>query len=250
MLIVTASDDNYVAGVLVLIASTAFHNFGASFAVLDMGISEDNRRRIDELGSLVDVDIRRIEVSEESFANLTVRRAHLNRSAYLRLLIPSLFPTEDRIIYMDCDMVVMGDLSDLDRVELGYNIGAAVPCPSPDRRELLATGIPQGSYINSGLLVMNLPIWRQESMMEQCLNVLSDPSVVRMCEDQSAINIVGRGRIVLLDPRFNIYTDPSSYGSPNDFPSQPAVLHYVVNNKPWYGPTAMGEVWEGVVAQH
>lgn len=244
MLIVTGSDDNYVAGVLVLVASAALHNPGARFAVLDMGISSENRRRIDALATRIGMPITRIEVAGDAFADLVVARKHLTRGAYLRLLIPGLFPHEQRVLYMDCDMVVMDDLSDLDQLDLGNDIIAAVACPSPDPAEVQATGHVRGTYVNSGLLVMNLTLWRAEGIAERCFDLLSDPENPLLSEDQSAINIACRGRIKLLDHRFNVYSDPAAHEEAGSFPSQPKVLHYVVNNKPWKGPTTMSRIWD------
>lgn len=243
MLIITGSDDNYVPGVLVLIASAAFHNPGARFAVLDMGISPENRARIDALSDRLGVEIARHEVAGGCFDALTVTRAHLSRSTYLRLLIPDLFPAQDRVIYMDCDMVVMGDLSPLDSVPLGQNLVAAVACPSPDEVEVAACGHKAGTYVNAGLLVMNLPLWRQERMAERCIAVLSDPARPLLSEDQSAVNMLASGRILHMDLAFNTYSDPASYDAGVAFPQPPVVLHYVVNNKPWNVPIPLDRIW-------
>lgn len=243
MLIITGSDDNYVPGVLVLIASAALHNPGARFAVLDMGILPENRARIDALGARLGVEVQRIEVACTEIRQASVRRSHLTRGAFLRLLIPDLFPSEDRAIYMDCDMVVMDDLRHLQDVDLGDNLMAAVPCPSPDPIEVAATGHVIGTYVNSGLLVMNLPLWRSEGVADQAWTALADPDHPHLCEDQSVINIITRGRTLLLNARFNVYTDPASFKRVEDVPNPPAVLHYVVNNKPWNLPTPMGRIW-------
>lgn len=243
MLIITGSDDNYVPGVMVLIASAAFHNPDARFAVLDMGIRAENRARIDQLAERLGVSITRVEIAADAFADIPVMRAHLTRSTYLRLLIPNLFPNEDRVIYMDCDMVVMDDLSLAETVDLGDAIIAAVPCPSPDEKELAATGLSKGTYINAGFLVMNLPVWRREDIATQCLGLLGDPAAPLLSEDQSAINIVCRGRMVYLPARFNVYADPNAYKRREDLPMKPAVVHYVVNNKPWNMVTVLSGVW-------
>lgn len=244
MLIVTGSDNNYVPGVLVLVASAALHNSSARFAVLDMGISAENRARIDALATRLGVSLRRVEVSERHFDHLLIKREHLTRSTYLRLLIPDLFPDEDQVVYMDCDMVVMGDLSELDAIDMGDALIAAVPCPSPDPLEVEATGHVIGSYVNAGLLVMNLPLWRNEAVSEACMRLLSDPARPLLSEDQSAINIVAHGRMRMLDRRLNVYSDPGSYRQTADFPPSPLVLHYVVNNKPWALPTPLGRIWQ------
>lgn len=243
MLIITGSDDNYVPGVLVLVASAAFHNPRARFAVLDMGISDQNRARIDQLGGRLGVEVRRHEISAESLDHLVVKRAHLSRSTYLRLLIPDLFRDEERVLYMDCDMVVTGDLAPLDEVPLGHHLLAAVGCPSPDPKEVAACGHRVGTYVNAGLLVMNLPLWRQERVAEKCMDVLTDPRRPLLSEDQSAVNILARDRILYQDPKFNTYSDPAAYECAQKFPQPPVVIHYVVNNKPWNVPIPLGRIW-------
>lgn len=244
MHIVTGSDDNYAAGVMVLIASAAWHNPQARFTVLDMGISGQNRQRIDALAERLAVRIDRIEVLEQVLQKLPIRRSHLTRSTYLRLLIPDLMPQEDRVIYMDCDMVVTGDLSLPAQIDLGDAPVAAVACPNPDRRELAATGTAQGEYVNAGFLVMNLPVWRQENLSLRCMELLSDPARPLLSEDQSAVNIACRGRILHLPAAFNIYANDSAYKRPEDLPKDVAVLHFVVNMKPWRWRVAFGEVWQ------
>ncbi|AGT09535.1 lipopolysaccharide biosynthesis glycosyltransferase [Paracoccus aminophilus JCM 7686] len=241
--IVTGSDNNYMAGVMALIASTAFHNPRVRFTVLDMGIAEDNCRKLAELATRLSLRIDRISIEASRFAHLTVRRAHLNRAAYMRLLIPELLPEDDRLVYMDSDMIVVDDLSALMQVELGDCPIAAVADPSPAPRELAATGTRLGEYVNSGLLVMNLPVWRAEKLSCRCLEILSDPKAAWYCEDQSAINIVCRDRIVLLPAQYNIYANLPTYKCVEELPSRISVLHYVVNVKPWMWNVAFGEIW-------
>ncbi len=243
MLIITGSDDNYAPGVLVLIASAALHNPDARFAVLDMGISAENRARIDRLAGLIGHPIQRIEIAPDAFDHLLIKRGHLTRSTYLRLLIPDYFPQDDRVLYMDCDMVVTDSLSAVWEAELGSAPIAAVPCPSPNKAELADTNHVAGTYINAGLLVMNLPVWRAENIAEQCIALLSNPDRPLLSEDQSAINIVCRGRTVLLPARFNVYADPTAYAGSAALPQPLAVIHYVVSNKPWNGNVTLGEVW-------
>ena len=240
--VVTGADDNYAPGVMVLIASAAWHNPAARFTVLDMGISDANRARLDALGPLLGVKVSRIEIGTDRFAAVPVTRAHLTRSTFLRLLIPELMPHEGRVVYMDCDMAVTGDLGPLADILLGDNLIAAVPDPSPTAEELAATGLAPGQYVNAGLLVMNLPLWRSEGTASACLALLSDPSRPLLSEDQSAVNIICRGRILALPPSFNVYTDPAAW-TPAQLPDDIRVAHYVVNNKPWRANVAMADIW-------
>lgn len=241
--IVTGADDNYAPGVLVLIASAAWHNPGARFTVLDMGISDANRGRIDALGAALGVRVARIVIDEARLAALPVVRAHLTRSTFLRLLIPDLMPAEHRVVYMDCDMAVTGSLQPLAALDLGNHPVAAVPDPSPDARELAATGTGLGGYVNAGLLVMNLPVWRREDVAGQCIALLSDPARPLRAEDQSAVNIACRDRILPLPAEFNVFTDPAAW-TPASLPRRMVVAHYVVNQKPWRARVKMGGIWQ------
>lgn len=242
--LVTGSDDNYAAGVLVLIASAAFHTPDLKATVLDNGISPENRRRIDALGGRLNIPVQRIEISAEHFSDLPVRRGHLTHSTYLRLLIPDLLPAEDRVLYMDCDMVVTDDLTPLANLPLGDAVVAAVPDPSPAAEELASTRLAVGEYVNAGLLVMNLPVWRDEGISAHCLSLLSDPQRPLLAEDQSALNIAAAGRILPLPRSYNTYADPAAYRSTDDLPRQPAVIHYVVNLKPWGARVLLGGIWD------
>ena len=238
--IVSGLDNNYVSGLMVLIASVVWHNPGARFTVLDMGISADNRARLERLGARLGVEIRRIETDEQAFAHIPVQRAHLNRSTYLRLLLPDLLP-DDRVIYMDSDMVATGDLTALMAVDLAGAPIAAVPCSGPSAAELSSTGTVKGQYVNAGLLVMDLAAWRREGISAQAIALLAQGKL--LSEDQSAINIVLRGRIKLLPAKYNIYALDAAYPTPEDLPSEIAVLHYVVNVKPWMWTVPFGEIW-------
>jgi len=243
MLIVTGSDDNYVPGVLTLIASAAHHNPDASFAVLNLGMEPKNQERITELGRELKVDIRQIEVESNAFDRLRVRRSHLTTGCYLRLLIPAFFADLDRAIYMDCDMVVMGSLSHLAQVDLGDNAIAAVSCPTVSDEEAKATFKKRGTYINSGLLIMNLSKWRLDNISEKCLELLSSDNRDFYCEDQSAINIVCGDEIFLLPSEYNVYADITTYPDTSYLPPSPVVLHYVVRNKPWSRVTTADDIW-------
>jgi len=237
MLIVTGSDNNYAAGVMVLIASAHQYNPTARFAVLDMGISAENRARIDAMAERLGIELTRYEIDESTFAALTTKRSHLTKSTYLRLLIPTLLPTESRAIYMDCDMVVIGSLEELERIPLGDAYIAAVPCPSVGPVELAETNHVRGSYVNAGLLVMNLTQWRNENVSEQCFTLLTNPQRSLSFEDQSAINIIAKDRMVWLKKRYN------NNASGDDLVDDAVVLHYFSHHKPWRNRAFLDYLW-------
>lgn len=130
--------------------------------------------------------------------------ARYSEAASFRLLLPELLPDYDKILYLDCDMIIRQDMGKLYReTELGKNCLAAVfeaPIDSQANR-IEALGCTPGRYFNSGVLLMNLKLMREESVSEQLL---------KSCEkdymefpDQDALNQVCQGRVLSLSPAYN-----------------------------------------------
>ena len=125
-------------------------------------------------------------------------------AASYRLLLPDLLPEYDKVMYIDCDVVVRNNLAKLYRsVELGNNYLAAVFEAPMDFQEehLRKIGCDPLAYINSGFLIMNLALLRQENVVEQFI----EASKAEYLEfpDQDVLNRVCKNRIVGLPPYYN-----------------------------------------------
>ncbi len=125
-------------------------------------------------------------------------------AASFRLLVADIFPQYDKLIYMDCDVIIRQDLAKLYReIDLGENYFAGiVEASTPYQCEgIKRIGAKVGEYINSGFLVMNLDLQRRDKMSEKFLEALK----VDYLEfpDQDVINTVCLGRILALPPKYN-----------------------------------------------
>jgi lipopolysaccharide biosynthesis glycosyltransferase len=125
-------------------------------------------------------------------------------AASFRLLLPDLLPEYEKVMYIDCDVVVRNDLASLYRsVELENNYLAAVfeaPIDCQDEH-IRKIGCDPSAYINSGFLIMNLALLRQDNRVEQFI----EASKAEYLEfpDQDVLNLVCKGRIVGLPPCYN-----------------------------------------------
>jgi len=244
MHIVTASDNNYAIGVLVLIASAARHNPQARFSVLMDRWSGENIRHLDALAAHLGCRIDQIPVNPQVYDGLSVKRSHLTRAAYLRLQIGYLFPDEARVLYMDSDMVVCGALCDAYGVDFGpEQVLAAVPCPSPLRAALGELRLDKADYFNSGFLVVNIPQWRAQRISERVDHSLRTRAGGYLNEDESALNDICRGHWAKLDARFNFYASDTIDQFGGELPADLRVIHYFVRPKPWRGTPVLGEIW-------
>ncbi len=99
-------------------------------------------------------------------------------AASFRLLLPELLKEYDKVIYLDCDIIVRQDLGKLyHQVDLGDNYLAAVfEAALPHQIEYLEQiGCKPGYYFNSGFLLMNMAMMRKDGMTQQWIDALKVP---------------------------------------------------------------------------
>lgn len=127
-----------------------------------------------------------------------------SEAASYRLLLPDLLPDYDKVVYVDCDVIVRQDLDALYRSTSleGCYLAAVFEAPIEKQAERFAAlGCRPREYFNSGFLVMNLAAMRQEGVVERLL----EASKVDYLEfpDQDALNQVCMGRVRALSPLYN-----------------------------------------------
>ena len=125
-------------------------------------------------------------------------------AASLRLLLPELLPELDKILYLDCDIIVRQDLARFwNETDLGDNyLGAVYEAAIEGQAERFrALGCDPARYFNSGFLLMNLAQMRKEKVSERLLEACRVPYLE--FPDQDALNQVCQGRVLPLSPLYN-----------------------------------------------
>lgn len=175
---------------------------------------------------------------------------HLGLSAYYRLFVPDLLPGHlKRIVYLDADLIVRRSIEELYLQPLDDAVIAAVSGPSPYSydRDAARLELPTGcQYFNSGVLVINLPRWRQLGVRDQCLQFLYDHLDKVVYADQDLLNVVLCRLHKPLHPMWNVtlqlvqehFSCMGRHGSPasdlEGLLSNPAIVHFNGKYKPWH----------------
>ena len=153
---------------------------------------------------------------------------------YFRLFIADMFTEFDKGIYIDSDIIVPGDISELYNHNLGNNlIGAVTDNSIQEIPELVnyvenAVGIPRREYINSGVLLMNLKLMREKEFSKKFLNLLTTYHFDSIAPDQDYINVMCNGKILYLDEEWDAMPNPA-----REEIKQPKLIHYNLFQKPW-----------------
>ena len=146
-----------------------------------------------------------IDVRKGIDDNLLYSRAHYSKQMYYRLLIPEIFPYYKKILYLDCDLIVLKDLSELYKENIdGYIMGAVNNFLSVDHKKYVQSlEIDYMNYINTGVLIINVPEFINANIKHRCISYLSEMRQLS-CPDQDAINKVCDGKIKIIDDRWNV----------------------------------------------
>lgn len=177
-------------------------------------------------------------------------------AASFRLLLPEILPEYDRIVYIDCDVIVRQDIGSLYRnTDLGQNwLGVVFEAPIEQQAERFrALGCDPARYFNSGFLLMNLAQMRKDKVSERLLEACRVPYLE--FPDQDALNQVCQGHVLPLSPLYNgirTFFIPKykpdfidQYGSEAlwEQVQREATIHYT-GGKPWNLFTVQfGEWW-------
>ena len=158
---------------------------------------------------------------------------HFSIVTYYRLFIASLFPQYGKVIYLDCDLVVLGDISELYHTELGDNILGA--CPEQfvqNTKEFRAyaaeaLGVDPDGYVNAGVLLMNLAEFRKNRIEEKFVHLITEHDFDLLDPDQAYLNYLCFDKIQILSNGWNKEPMPlACEGKKN-------IVHYALYKKPW-----------------
>ena len=232
-----STDDNYIPFLDVAIRSliaNASTEYEYRIIVLNTGLNEDNVNVVmqnEKPGFKIDfIDISsEVENIKSRFKNVY----HFSVVTYYRLFIASLFPQYDKVIYLDCDLVVLGDISELYNVDLRDNIlGAGPEMFVQNTKEFRvyaekALGVDPDGYVNAGVLLMNLKEFRKNLIEEKFVELITNYDFDLLDPDQAYLNYLCENKIHILPNGWNKEPMPlPCEGKKN-------IVHYALYKKPW-----------------
>lgn len=201
--------------------------------VLDGGIQHENKEKLYFLSKKYNFEINFIKIDTYFFKNFKLTD-YFTPAVYYRLIIPDLLPQLSKILYLDCDIIVMGDILELYRTNIDNYILAAVREFITDRQKDL--GMPLDSkYFNSGVLLINTEKWKQEKITQKSIAYTKENfEKIKYC-DQDVLNATIWDKWLEIPFKYNYMTSFIKKHSTKEEepPRDILILHYSSNIKPW-----------------
>ena len=162
-------------------------------------------------------------------------RDYYSRETYCRIFIPRFFPQYDKVIYLDCDIVVTGDISELYNIELGDNLVAAAQEEVMNTYDVFGTyvekalGVPRDKYFSAGILLINSKKYREEDIEGKFISLMNK-FTFRVTQDEDYLNVLCKDSVKWLDIGWN----KSAYKVEGFDDKNLKIIHYKINWKPWH----------------
>lgn len=194
--------------------------------------------------------------------------SYLSLNTFLRLYCGDIGIQDDLILYLDCDLIVQGDISELTKlVDTNFVVNAVaqyyplrmspnlIPKFKMSGEAIEALRLEKlhqannkildmssySAYFNAGVMVLNLRLWREQDILGKILEYCSNRNTL-LCADQDALNGVLDGNFGLLPPMWNVFyytqmmnesTSAYTIDELSSVRMSPKIIHFAGPYKAW-----------------
>ncbi|MEX0300737.1 MAG: glycosyltransferase family 8 protein [Kordiimonas sp.] len=169
-------------------------------------------------------------------------RMHWTADTFSRFWVDDFFDeTVGRVLYLDSDMIVTGDIRALWEVDLEGAMFGAVTIPGSDRTAPLQ--IPESfGYFNNGVLLFDMDEWRKQNPLSKLLPYIEKKIDDLPFLDQDALNACYYDKRCALDYRWNMivpFTWKNSFiplprAEQQQIVDEAHIVHFNGQTKPWH----------------
>ena len=230
--IALGADLHYLDKVETVIKSVSVHNHRVKFYVFNDDLPSEwfqlMRNRLKVIGS----EIVNVKKTAHNLRDFHLPNAILSYATFFRYFIADEV-LEDRVLYLDSDMIVNAKLDDLFTLDLqGYAIAAVQDF---NHEGWLTT-------FNAGMLLIDAKKWREKNSTQNLLELTAQHHE-HVYGDQGVLNMYFGDQWLHLDKEYNFMVGLDQFlhlsGNKEWYQSdyygnyEPKIIHYTSESKPW-----------------
>ena len=235
-----AVDDGYIpflAVTLQSIVEKSKEEYYYVVKILYTNISEENKEKINKYKrENMEIEFVNLNYYIEKVKDKLYTRDYFSMTTYFRLFISNLYPQYNKAIYLDSDIVLLTDVVELYKEDIGDNLVGAVRDDIIQQNEVFQEYVEKvvgvssyKNYFNAGMLIMNLDELRKNKFQEKFLYLLENVKY-SVVQDQDYLNRICKGRVKLLDASWNVMPNATKDVNEDNI----KLIHYNYQYKPWH----------------
>lgn len=207
-----SSDENYVpflATAIISIIENNVDSLSLKFHIISVGISQSSQQKIQDMIESNDGEcfIYDFNKSKEIVGDFIFEVDKINK--YARLYLSKLLPENiEKVIYLDCDVLVLDSFKELWEINLEKYFFAGVPDVISVNHKVSIDIPAYCKYFNSGMLLMNLKKFRDEKSIVKVEAFMKTyiKRKIKYGNDQAVINALFYKEFYALPPKYNCIT--------------------------------------------
>ena len=212
-------DANFMQHCAVTLVSLFENNKSADICVhiVAPSLSEENQQILRNLVASYGNDIRFYFPPEDLLSCFAIKKfgKRISMATYYRCMFSAILPDDvEKVLYLDCDIVVFGDISEFWNTDLSGCCAACIEDIGKDedeRYERLHYDRSY-SYFNAGVLLINLDYWREHKVDKQCVEYFQTYPERILFNDQDLLNVVLHKDKVFVPLKWNMQDGFYRYG--------------------------------------
>lgn len=233
MNIIFAASDKFVKPAMVMIDSLIKNNPGNhNFFFMYNSTKEINRNKIKKIILKNHSKYNEIYMNKEKFARFPIYK-RFGYELYFRLLMPYLLPNSiNRVLCIDCDIVVNGSIESIYNLDFKDNYLIAAPSPNEENNRLINNTC---QYVGGGVVIYNVKKIKSDFSVEKIIDGFISNYEKFPYLDQDFLNVFYNGRILKVDIKYNfiIYRNLKISSDSYNEISRNIILHFPGRIKPW-----------------
>jgi lipopolysaccharide biosynthesis glycosyltransferase len=251
MNLLISSDNEYVPWYGIMLTSLFLNNQEEHFDIflLTAGLTKENTDKLERLVAKYNQSLHIILVDTKILSRCPVRpHDHISIATWFRILAPDLLPeTVDKALYLDGDIIINGPVRELYETDMeGIAIAAALDESYNNTERYRQLGLdPSRPYLNAGVLLMNLCLWRKERLVDVCLDCIDKNRERLLFHDQDTLNLAlgNKSKIIPIEYNFQFGFIRSYIHDSYDqvmkqeimkVAAHPVIIHFSGPGKPWF----------------
>lgn len=248
------TDENYVMPTEVSILSLIYHKSRKviyQVYILAIDLQLEHKHKLTNLQT-PDTKINIIDICQtKEYQQLEIKNFHVSTAALYKFMLPNLFETKDEILYLDCDTLILGDITEIFQYDIKEYYAAVVKdykaaTYHPTQLQKLGINSQHRFYFNSGMMYLNLKKMRENDITSRLMNYRKNG--INYFMDQDALNVIFADNVIYLPFKYNfmyrifdIFSKAECYSFYDlDYNKDimqhlddSVILHLTSENKPW-----------------